>query len=80
MESEIFSQGDIQSKMQNMAFIQLDMTNNTDDQLNLLNQFGLFGPPAVLFFKDGKEITSLRITGEVEKETFSEKLEQAAKM
>lgn len=70
MDSEIFSQVDTQQQMKDVAFIQLDMTNNSDDQLNLLNQFGLFGPPAVLFFSQGRELTELRILGEVDKQTF----------
>jgi len=80
MDAEIFSQSDVQQHMQNVQFIQLDMTNNSDDQLNLLNQFGLFGPPAVLFFKDGKELKALRIVGEVDKSTFVQHLQKAASL
>ena len=78
MDAEIFSQADVQKKMADVQFIQLDMTNNSDDQLNLLNQFGLFGPPAVLFFKDGKELTDLRIVGEVDKATYMQHLLKAS--
>ncbi|GAA6134496.1 protein-disulfide reductase DsbD [Oceaniserpentilla sp. 4NH20-0058] len=74
MDAEIFSQPDIQQAMSNVVFIQLDMTNNSEDQMNLLNQFGLFGPPAVLFFKEGKELKPLRIIGEVDKATFAKQL------
>ena len=70
MDTEIFSHTDTQEKMSNVSFIQLDMTKNTDDQLTLLNEFGLFGPPAVLFFSKGEELTQLRIVGEVDKATF----------
>lgn len=77
MDSEIFSQADVQAKMSDVRFIQLDMTANTDDQLDLLNHFGLFGPPGVLFFKDGKELTELRIVGEVDKSTFEQHLAKA---
>ncbi len=77
MDSEIFSQANVQAEMTDVRFIQLDMTANSDDQLDLLNQFGLFGPPAVLFFKDGKEMSELRIVGEVDKATFEQHLAQA---
>ena len=70
MDTEIFSHTDTQEKMSNVSFIQLDMTKNTDDQLTLLNEFGLFGPPAVLFFSKGEELSQLRIVGEVDKATF----------
>jgi thiol:disulfide interchange protein DsbD len=77
MDDEIFSQTDTKQQMQNVAFIQLNMTENTDDQLTLLNNFGLFGPPAVLFFKHGQELKHLRIVGEVDKETFLAHLKKA---
>lgn len=77
MDNEIFSQIDTQEQMKNVAFIQLDMTNNTDDQLSLLNSFGLFGPPAVLFFKQTQELKALRIVGEVDKTTFLTHLKKA---
>jgi thiol:disulfide interchange protein DsbD len=79
MDNEIFSQTDAQQQMKNVAFIQLDMTKNSDDQLNLLNQFGLFGPPAVLFFSQGDELSELRIVGEVDKRTFMDHLALAQK-
>lgn len=77
MDTEIFSQLDVQKKMQNVIFIQLDMTKNTDEQLSLLNDFGLFGPPGVLFFDQNSEIKTLRIVGEVDKSTFLQHLQAA---
>ena len=77
MDNEIFSQTDTKQQMQNVAFIQLNMTENTGDQLTLLNNFGLFGPPAVLFFKHGQELKHLRIVGEVDKATFLSHLKKA---
>ena len=77
MDTEIFSQLDVQKKMQNVVFIQLDMTKNTDEQLSLLNDFGLFGPPGVLFFDQNSEIKTLRIVGEVDKSTFLRHLQAA---
>lgn len=79
MDAEIFSQADTKQHMQNVAFIQLNMTKNTDDQLSLLNNFGLFGPPAILFFKNGQELKHLRIVGEVDKSTFLTHLKKAHK-
>ena len=79
MDAEIFSQADTKQHMQNVAFIQLNMTKNTDDQLSLLNNFGLFGPPAILFFKNGQELKHLRIVGEVDKTTFLTHLKKAHK-
>ncbi|MGR6872970.1 protein-disulfide reductase DsbD [Pseudomonas sp. HK3] len=77
MDAEIFNQLDVKQKMDNVVFIQLDMTDNTDEQLSLLNEFGLFGPPAVLFFSDNSELKNLRMVGEIDKQTFMQHLQKA---
>ena len=77
MEQEIFSQANVQAAMENTVFIQLDMTNNTQDQLALLKRFNLFGPPAVLFFKNKQELRSARIASDVDQAGFLDKLKQA---
>lgn len=80
MDAEIFSQQDIIGELKNARFVQLDMTKNSDEQLELLDSFGLFGPPAVLFFRKKQEISELRIVGEVEKRSFIKSLKQAKRV
>lgn len=77
MEQEIFSQQNVQTAMANTVFIQLDMTDNTQDQLALLKRFNLFGPPAVLFFKNKQEIHGARISSDVDQQGFLAKLKDA---
>ena len=36
---------------------------NSDEDKKLLKEFGLFGPPAIMFFKDGKELKNKRLIG-----------------
>ncbi len=74
MEEEIFNQENVKHAMSNVAFVQMDMTDNTDEQLQMLNDMGLFGPPAVLFYKQNSELTELRIVGEVPAHTFLKQL------
>jgi len=75
MEEEIFNQAHVKTAMQDVAFIQMDMTNNTDEQLQMLSDMGLFGPPAVLFYKGNVEQKELRIVGEVPADTFLSQLQ-----
>ncbi len=77
MEEEIFNQPDVKSAMQDVVFIQMDMTDNTDEQLQMLNDMGLFGPPAVLFYKGNQEQKELRIVGEVPSAEFMTQLKLA---
>ncbi|MDY0326682.1 MAG: protein-disulfide reductase DsbD [Arcobacteraceae bacterium] len=41
----------------------IDISDNTKQDKELLEYFGLFGPPALLFFEGGKELKSKRIVG-----------------
>ncbi|MEH6347630.1 MAG: protein-disulfide reductase DsbD [Bermanella sp.] len=75
MEEEIFNQANVKTAMADVAFIQMDITDNTDEQLQMLSDMGLFGPPAVLFYKGNVEQKALRIVGEVPAETFLSQLQ-----
>ena len=78
MEEDIFNQANVKAAMEDVAFIQMDMTDNTEEQLQMLSDMGLFGPPAVLFYKGNQEQETLRIVGEVPRAQFMSQL-QAAK-
>jgi thiol:disulfide interchange protein DsbD len=77
MEEEIFNQDHVKAAMSDVVFIQMDMTDNTDEQLQMLSDMGLFGPPAVLFYKGIQEQKALRIVGEVLSSEFMSQLQQA---
>jgi thiol:disulfide interchange protein DsbD len=77
MDTEVFSQPEAGKAMANAVFVQLDMTDNTDNQLQFLKSFNLFGPPAVLFFKNQAELSSLRIVGDLPLTKFLATLESA---
>ena len=50
--------------MQDFYRIQIDVTENNLEHKNLLNQFNLFGPPAIIFFnKQGKHLKQYDIVG-----------------
>ncbi len=77
MEEEIFNQQHVKAAMKDVVFIQMDMTDNTDEQLQMLSDMGLFGPPAVLFYDGNIEQEALRIVGEVPASDFLENLQQS---
>jgi thiol:disulfide interchange protein DsbD len=78
MEKQVFDKPAVGAAMANVLFLQMDMTDNTDDQLQFLTSFDLFGPPAVLFFEDGKELADLRIVGELSEKQFLNTLGKAS--
>ena len=49
-----FANKDVINKLKTYKLLKIDVTNNTKNDKELLSKFNLFGPPALLFFKDGK--------------------------
>ena len=78
MEREVFVQKDVQALLSQFHLIKVDVTDNTDQNIRLLEQLQLFGPPSYLLFNEQKnEIKDLRIVGEISKEAFVERLQAA---
>lgn len=74
MEHETFSQADVQQRLGNHKWIQIDLTENEEDQA-LLQRFNLPGPPAILFFNpQGEEISQARIYAYKSKQQFLQHL------
>ncbi|EGF32001.1 Cytochrome c-type biogenesis protein DsbD, protein-disulfide reductase [Oxalobacteraceae bacterium IMCC9480] len=53
----------IRSQLAAMILLQADVTKNTDEDKELLKRFKLFGPPGIIFFRDGAEVTGTRVIG-----------------
>ncbi|MFN4149044.1 MAG: protein-disulfide reductase DsbD [Rhodocyclaceae bacterium] len=79
MEKFTFADPRVAAKMQQFVLLQADVTANSADDGALLKRFGLFGPPAIVFFKNGQEIADLRVVGYQPAEQFLATLEQAAR-
>ncbi|MCZ6709250.1 MAG: hypothetical protein O7B25_02685, partial [Gammaproteobacteria bacterium] len=46
--------------------LRADVTDNNAQHKALLDHFGLFGPPSMVFFaEDGRELTEVRVQGEI---------------
>ena len=64
MERFTFSDPAVQATLSNVLLLQTDVTANDAADKALLAEFGLFGPPAILFFgPDGRERRELRVVG-----------------
>ncbi len=70
MEHITFADAKVKAKMAGFILVQADVTENSDEEKALTKRFGLFGPPGILFFKNGEEITNARIIGYQPPETF----------
>jgi thiol:disulfide interchange protein DsbD len=76
MSKEVFEQAEVQNALQGWVLLKADVTQNSAQERALQQQLTIFGPPAVLFFSDGKEIENSRLVGEVTKSQFLAHLQQ----
>ena len=70
LERVVFSDSDVVQALQSTLALTADVTDNNQDNQQILARFNLVGPPAILFFKDGKEQRSHRIIGEISATDF----------
>lgn len=79
MERNVFSDQDVIQALGRYTLLQIDVTDNTPAQQALLNDLGLFGPPAILFYRDnGAELKEARVLGEMNRRQFLDHLGKVA--
>nr|VFK54924.1 MAG: thiol:disulfide interchange protein DsbD [Candidatus Kentron sp. TC] len=73
MDARTFSDPSVGRILANMVLLRADVTDNDQQDQAMLRAFGLYGPPAILFFgPDGKEYSAYRIQGFMEAKEFRE--------
>jgi thiol:disulfide interchange protein DsbD len=78
MERYTFGDAEVRRKMQAAVLLQLDVTANTVHDKAVLKRYGLFGPPATLFFDTrGQEMEDARVVGYQEVVEFQKSLKSA---
>ena len=78
MERFTFSDSQVKAALANVRLLRTDVTANDDADRALLAEFGLFGPPAILFFgPDGRERRNLRVIGYMNAGDFRRVVERA---
>lgn len=77
LEQFTFSDTGIKNALKDTVLLQADVTNNTPEDIALLNRFKLFGPPGMVFFNQtGQEIASLKVVGYQPPEEFIKTLQK----
>lgn len=71
MDHKVFTRPDIKNLLSSGVLLRADVTQNTPEDKALLSRFGLFGPPATLFFdSNGQENEGARLAGFVAEPQF----------
>jgi len=71
LEEITFADSGVQSKLSEYVLIRADVTDNTDKEKALSKKYGVFGPPALIFFDMDLEVRSSKtIIGFIEPAKF----------
>lgn len=71
LERNLWRNADVQEKLKSWRLVKVDVTANNAENQALMKKFGLYGPPAILFFdSDGDELSRYRIIGPISVEDF----------
>ncbi len=78
MEAFTFTDSRVQAALRDSILVKADVTANDEKDQELLKHFGLFGPPAILFFTpDGSEQRSHRVVGYMSADRFHQHVNSA---
>lgn len=78
MEHLTFADSEVSQTLSQAVLVQADVTANDSEDRALLKQFGIFGPPAILFFDNqGQERKPYRVVGFMPAQKFNDHAAQA---
>jgi thiol:disulfide interchange protein DsbD len=78
IEREVLDNATVVERLKGYRLIRFDITASNAEQRALLDQYKLFGPPALMLFgKDGVEHTDVRVIGEINAADFAERVAKA---
>ena len=76
LEKQTFADAQVAPRLAGLKLLRADVTNGSPADRTLLKHYGLFGPPAVLFFTGGRELRDNRVTGFVAADEFGGHLDR----
>jgi thioredoxin:protein disulfide reductase len=78
MERFTFTDPTVQAALSNTVLLQADVTANDDADQALLQRFGVYGPPTIIFFgPDGVQRQGFEVVGYMDAEAFTTHLRRA---
>lgn len=77
LDADVFSKSDVALEVEEFERIKVDITDNTDFDIEMLKKYSMFGPPGVIFFDiNKKELKNYRLSGYKEKKIFIEHIQK----
>jgi thioredoxin:protein disulfide reductase len=64
LEALTFADDRVRERLAGLTLVRLDVTGNSAEDKAIMKRYGVFGPPALLFFHpEGRELTDARVVG-----------------
>ncbi len=79
MERFTFSDAKVQARLQSVVKLKADVTGNSDADKALLQRFGLFGPPGIIFWDAQGQQAEHKVIGYEESSKFLASIDKALK-
>lgn len=77
MEAYTFTDSEVRAALANTVWLQADVTANDEADQALLQRFGVFGPPTIIFFgADGEQRHGYEVVGYMKANDFAEHVRQ----
>jgi thiol:disulfide interchange protein DsbD len=78
MEAFTFTDESVQAALANTVWLQADVTANDAEDKALLDRFGVFGPPTIIFFgTNGQQRHGYEVVGYMKADAFAEHVNKA---
>jgi thiol:disulfide interchange protein DsbD len=78
MEAWTFTDAAVQAALSNTVWLQSDVTANDAEDKALLDRFGVFGPPTIIFFgTDGQQRHGYEVVGYMKADAFAGHVQKA---
>ena len=74
LEETTFADPKVIKEFEHFVALRVDVTENSQEEKEMLKAFNLFGPPAILIFKNGKEVD--RIIGYIDPKSLIDRLKE----
>ncbi len=66
IENQVFADPEVRRTLNQFRLLRADVTASNSQHIELMEHFGIFGPPGLLFFApDGEELREVRVQGEI---------------
>jgi thiol:disulfide interchange protein DsbD len=75
LERQVYTDPRVAERLSAFTRINVDVTDTNDVSRRLLDHYGLFGPPSLLFFDASRELREARIQGEIQAAPFASHLD-----